>query len=228
MRIGSARKLRSCKPGSAWKRSRRTVNDRCAERQSARPQASIAVAPWLRSFRKSFSHSKKDECKYSGSAECRRSSLFAFRLKFSPSCPCQQTKHFSHAWAVSGIWLAACCNGLANLRRASKPAREEIETLAIDRLASCPQMIKRGPIGVSVTSLRDRPASAYFGRPVARCSAVVLREKNSATEAIAERIGKLKVSFVGDQDVVGLEVAVIDVARVKGCERACRCVRDGK
>ena len=34
-----------------------------------------------------FSHCKKDECKYSGSAEYRRSSLFAFRLKFMPKLP---------------------------------------------------------------------------------------------------------------------------------------------
>jgi hypothetical protein len=41
----------------------------------------------------------------------------------------------------------------ADLRRASKAAHEEIETLAIDRLASCQKMIERGPIGVSVTGL---------------------------------------------------------------------------
>jgi hypothetical protein len=57
---------------------------------------------------------------------------------------------------------------------------------------------------------------------------VILREKNGPTEAIAERVGKLKVSLIGDQDVVGLEVAMIDVPRVKGRERACRRVRDGK
>jgi len=149
--------------------------------------------------------------------------LIAFRLEVRPLCPGEKTKDLLHSRSVFGIRLAACCNGLADLRRASKAAHEEIETLAIDRFASCQKMIERRPIGVSVTGLRNRPASAYFRCPIARRSAVILREKNGATEAIAERIGKLKVSLIGDQDIVGLEVAVIDVPGVKGSERACQC-----
>ena len=210
------------------KRSRPIGDGRYVERPWAQLSGNRADAAGVPSFRESFRDSKKDECKGTYGAKCRDALLLKLGFDVRPTHSCEKTKDLLHAWAISGIQLAACCNGLANLRRASKPPREEIETLAIDRLACCPKMIKRGPIRVGVTGVRDRPASAYFGRPVARRSTVILREKNGATEAIAERIGKLQVSLLGDQNVVGLEVAVIDAPRVKGCERACRCVRDGK